>query len=310
MINQAVPTPSLTNHGHNATGGITRGHSNHTMFPRWLYKPIPLKGKKQSIEHYLREGSLHTVCEEAHCPNRCECFANGTATFLIMGNTCTRNCLFCSIKHGAPLPLDPQEPERLCEAVTKMNLSYVVITMVTRDDLEDGGANHIAKTISFLKRNLYTLTVEVLVPDFGGSMRALATVLESRPDVFNHNIETVPSLYSYIRPEADYTRSLALLRRTSEFDASVRVKSGFMVGLGESEREVITLMQDLRNAHVSIVTIGQYLQPGKSQVPVKEFIPPEQFERYRTIGENLGFDQVAAGPFVRSSYHAEEIFYH
>ncbi len=282
------------------------GKRNSSRLPRWLYRKVPLKGKKETVIHCLHEGALHTVCEEAKCPNRCECFACGTATFLIMGTICTRNCAFCSIAHGTPQPLDPEEPERLCEAVEKMGLSYVVITTVTRDDLEDGGAGHIAKTITLLKRN-DTIRVEILASDFGGNMRALATVLESRPDVFNHNIETVPLRYPSVRPEADYARSLALLRRAAHYSPEIPVKSGVMVGLGETEKEIISLMEELHDAGVSILTIGQYLQPGRNQVPVKEFIHPEQFQRYRNIAEEIGFLKVVSGPFVRSSYKAAEL---
>lgn len=297
----------LAHHPHT---GSSPGHVIRRSFPPWLHRPVPQRGAMHTVEHCLREHTLHTVCEEARCPNRCECFAKGTATFLIMGTTCTRNCLFCSINHGTPQPLDPQEPQRVYEAVQIMNLSYVVITSVTRDDLQDGGAQHFAQTISLLKRNLPQVKVEVLVPDFSGSTDALATVLKSKPDVFNHNIETVASVYPHIRPEADYTRSLSLLRSAAACDSTVRIKSGFMVGLGETREEVIALLHDLHEARVSIVTIGQYLQPGTQQALVKEFISPEQFERYRCVGKEIGFAQVVAGPFVRSSYQAAEVFSH
>ncbi len=292
----------------NFTESPTRLIRKKSVFPKWLRKPILLNGKRREVEKYLRQGNLHTVCEEAKCPNRNECFASGTATFLIMGDLCTRNCLFCNIKHGTPLPLDPDEPDRLLDAVKKMGLSYVVITTVTRDDLEDGGADHIAKTISILKRNINGIKVEVLVPDFNGNMTSVLTVLSSMPDVVNHNIETVPSIFPQIRPEADYTVSLQLLRYAAENSNGACIKSGFMVGLGETENEVISLMEDLRKSHVSILTVGQYLQPTNNQVEVKEVITPIQFDRYKKIGSELGFSRVFSGPFVRSSYRAAEVF--
>lgn len=279
-----------------------------STFPKWLRKPIVAYGKRREVEKYLKQGNLHTVCEESKCPNRSECFASGTATFLIMGNICTRNCLFCNIKHGKPLPLEPDEPNRLLDAVKKMGLSYVVITTVTRDDLEDGGADHIAKTISVLKRNINGINVEVLIPDFNGNMKSVVTVLSNQPDVFSHNIETVPSIFPKIRRVADYAVSIQILRDAAENSNDIFIKSGFMVGLGETENEAISLMEDLRKSHVSILTIGQYLQPTKNQVEVKEFITPAQFERYKKIGNELGFSQVFSGPFVRSSYRAAEVF--
>lgn len=310
MINKSVGTPLTAKKAQNSSMGSIRSIRKKTNFPKWLHKPIPLTGQKHTVEKYLRDDSLHTVCEEAQCPNRNECFASGVATFLIMGDTCTRNCSFCNIKHGNPLPLDAQEPERLSHAVKNLGLSYVVITSATRDDLEDGGAEHISKTITLLKRTIYGINVEVLVPDFGGNMTACERVIASNPDVFSHNIETVPSLFSQIRPEAKYTLSLQILRTAAEIGHDITIKSGFMVGLGETEKEVILLMQDLRESRVSILTIGQYLQPSKKQVPVKEFITPDQFDRYHMIALELGFSQAHAGPFVRSSYNAAEIYNH
>ncbi len=276
--------------------------------PKWLRKTIPPRGKKKVLEDWLLQHKLHTVCEEAKCPNRCECFAQGTATFLIMGAVCTRNCLFCNISNGTPAPLDTKEPEQLCTVIKKMDLSYVVITTVTRDDLEDGGAEHIIKTITFLKRNIQGIIIEVLVPDFGGNMSACAAVAAGGPDVFSHNIETVPSLFSKIRPGAEYKRSLQILHTVAGNAREVIVKSGFIVGLGETESEVLALMKDLRESGVSILTIGQYLQPSQNQIPVQEFISPKKFEKYRLQGLNLGFKQIEAGPFVRSSYGAKNTY--
>ncbi len=279
-----------------------------SRFPKWLRKTIPTRGKKNVLEDWLKQHKLHTVCEEAKCPNRCECFAQGTATFLIMGAVCTRNCLFCNISHGTPAQLDTKEPEQLCAVIKKMGLSYVVITTVTRDDLEDGGAEHIIKTITFLKRNIEGIIIEVLVPDFGGNMKACAAVATGGLDVFSHNIETVPSLFSKIRPGAEYARSLQILRTAAKSARAGIVKSGFMVGLGETEPEVLSLMKDLRESGVSVLTIGQYLQPSQNQIPVQEFITPQKFEHYRLQGLTLGFKQIEAGPFVRSSYGAKNTY--
>lgn len=308
MIDQLLNKTQST--GYDKAVSMSSGYQvrRKTDFPRWLRKPIPPVGKRSVIEKYLRQGYLHTVCEEAKCPNRNECFASGTATFLIMGDLCTRNCLFCSIKYGTPFPLDSDEPERICKAAKKMGLSYVVLTSVTRDDLEDGGAGHIAETVSMLKKS--GIKVEALVPDFCGSTTALATVLASGPDVFNHNIETVPAIFSHIRPDADYTLSLQVLRWAAENSHDIPIKSGFMVGLGEIEEEVISLMDDLRKSKVTALTIGQYLQPSENQVRVKEFIPPDQFDHYSAIAKELGFSHVCSAPFVRSSYKAVELFNH
>lgn len=276
-------------------------------FPKWLRKPIPLIGKKNKVERYIKNNSLNTVCEEAKCPNRNECYGNGTATFLLMGDTCTRNCLFCNVSNGIPFPLDKNEPESICKTVKLMGLSYVVLTSVTRDDLDDGGAKHIADTVKKLKKAIPKIKVEVLVPDFHGNRKAINYVLESKPDVFNHNIETVHSIFTRIRPDASYTLSLKILKDVANSDYQILTKSGFMVGLGETEDEVVALMEDLKNANVNIITIGQYLQPSSKQVKVKEFITHNQFNKYRLIGKKIGFDKIISGPFVRSSYKAEKI---
>jgi lipoic acid synthetase len=273
--------------------------------PAWLRRPIPTAGRKGDVEQTIAGEALHTVCAEAKCPNRGECYGAGTATFLIMGDTCTRSCAFCAINHGSPQPLDTDEPERICRTVARLGLRYVVITSVTRDDCPDGGAGHFARTIALLKQRVADVRVEVLIPDFGGSEQALQAVLDSRPDVLNHNLETIPRLYSRIRPQAQYERSLELLARASR---STLTKSGIMVGLGETEDEVLSVMKDLRAAGCSLMTIGQYLQPTSGQVAVVEYVTPQQFDRYTRLGHELGFRQVVAGPFVRSSYRAAEIF--
>lgn len=273
-----------------------------------MKKPVPRAGKKKIVESYLREKNCNTVCEAAKCPNRTQCFGNGTATFLILGNTCTRNCLFCSIDHGIPQLPDSQEPHNVTESARQMNLSYVVVTSVTRDDLADGGAQHFSKTVTTLKNTLNGIKVEILVPDFHGNDKAVATVVESGPDVFNHNIETVPRLFTQIRPQGDYQRSLHILHYVKSMKNQLPVKSGLMVGLGETENEVIDVMKDLYASGVSILTIGQYLQPTNQQVPVHMFVHPQQFDRYENAAYDIGFTQVVAGPYVRSSYNAAEFF--
>ncbi|HET6455273.1 MAG TPA: lipoyl synthase [Armatimonadota bacterium] len=256
---------------------------------------------------FLGSMGLHTVCQSASCPNIGECFSKGTATFMILGNVCTRTCGFCGVRHGDPLPLDAEEPRHVAEAAARMALKYVVVTSVTRDDLADGGAAHFAETIRQIKGMIPGVRVEVLIPDFGGDPDALRTVLEARPCVLNHNVETVPRLYPIVRPAADYQRSLALLETAKAIEPSVYTKSGLMVGLGETKEEVIALLRDLRSRDCDLVTIGQYLRPSKSNLSVAEYIRPTQFEEYRAIGESLGFRFTASGPFVRSSYHAEEL---
>jgi lipoic acid synthetase len=273
-----------------------------------MKRPIPPAGKKHQVEGLLATGCLHTVCEEARCPNRGECYSRGTATFLIMGDVCTRNCRFCGVTSGAPGAVDPDEPRRVCDAVREMKLRYVVITSVTRDDLPDGGAGHFAAVVSLLKEEIPSVRVEILVPDFQGREESLRLVVNSSPDVFNHNIETVPRLYDRIRPAADYRRSLDVLASVHRMAPTLPVKSGLMVGLGEREDEVQEVMKDLRSSGCSIITIGQYLQPTRQQERVVEFVTPEQFERYTALGKELGFAQVFAGCFVRSSYRADELF--
>lgn len=273
--------------------------------PAWLKRPIAHSGKQEKVKGNIHCKGLHTVCTEAKCPNRSECYSKGVATFLIMGNICTRNCSFCNVAYGAPQKLDSQEPENIVNAVKQLNLKHVVITSVTRDDLVDGGASHYASIVHSLKKEVPQVTIELLIPDFKGDTKALDTVLESRPDVLNHNIETVPRLYSTIRPQADFKRSLAVIERAHR--SSLTTKSGLMLGLGEKFEEVVDTMKALLEHHCSILTIGQYLRPSLSQIEVAEYIEPQLFEQYSMIGKQLGFQDVFAGPFVRSSYRAEEV---
>lgn len=276
--------------------------------PPWLKKRLPLDGPFRELEHDLRVNRLHTVCQEALCPNRGECFSRGVATFLIMGNVCTRDCRFCAVRTGRPLPLDPDEPERVAEEVRQLGLRFAVITSVTRDDLPDGGAMHFVEVIRAIRRACEGVGIEVLIPDFMGDPASLALVASEAPEVVNHNIETVPRLYSAVRPQADYLRSLRLLERIKETNTCVATKSGLMVGLGETREEVIRVMDDLRRHHCDLLTIGQYLSPSKGHFPVMEFIHPDAFDDYARIALSMGFKAVASGPFVRSSYEAEALY--
>jgi lipoic acid synthetase len=283
-------------------------HPNNPRKPPWLKRRLPTDSSFQEVRGLIEKGRLHTVCQEAKCPNIWECYAHQTATFLIMGSRCTRNCRFCSVAPGPPEPLDPLEPTRVAEAAARMGLKYAVVTSVTRDDLPDGGAAHFAATIRELRRLIPGTRVEVLIPDFQGDRAALLAVLEARPDVLNHNIESVPRLYPQVRPQADYLRSLALLKRAREFDSGIATKSGLMLGLGEEAQEVRCTLQDLRAADCRILTLGQYLQPSPEHLPVIRYVTPEEFEDWRTSALQMGFAEVASGPFVRSSYHAKESF--
>jgi len=282
---------------------------NESHRPHWLKKRFSTDADYSKIISLIKNQHLHTVCQEAKCPNQWECFSNHTATFMIMGDRCTRNCRFCGVEHG-PLGLpDPGEPERLAEAAYQMNLQYIVVTSVTRDDLPFGGAGFFAETIRAIRRKIPNSHVEVLIPDFQGNPQALEIVVRANPDVLNHNIETVPRLYPYSRPEADYHQSIELLVNAKLFDATIPTKSGLMLGLGETDEEVKNVMGDLLDGGCSILTLGQYLQPTKSHLPVKRYIRPEEYERWRKIALEMGFAEVAAGPFVRSSYHAKEVFH-
>jgi lipoic acid synthetase len=276
--------------------------------PPWLKKRIPAFKDLQKVKSILDGAELHTVCEEARCPNLGECFSEGASTFLILGKTCTRNCGFCAVEHGMPAAPDEAEPKKVALAVKKMGLQYVVITSVTRDDLIDGGASLFAKTIQAVRALNREIKVEVLIPDFQGNPSSLNTVLKKYPDVLNHNIETISRLYPEVRPQADYKRSLNLLRKSKELCPQISTKSGFMVGLGETEDEVLELLRDLREAGCDFLTIGQYLQPRKDRIPVVRYVPPDEFDKYKRIGEEMGFRAVASGPFVRSSFHAFEMF--
>jgi lipoic acid synthetase len=277
--------------------------------PDWLKRRLPTGDAFNQVRALIEAGQLHTVCQEAKCPNIWECYSHHTATFLIMGERCTRNCRFCSVAPGLPAPVDPQEPVRVAEAAAGMELSYVVVTSVTRDDLPDGGAGHFAATIRAIRRRIPGAEIEVLVPDFQGERSALETVLRARPDVLNHNIETVPRLYARVRPQADYRRSLELLCRAQEFDGTIPTKSGLMLGLGERPEEVRQALQDLRAAGCRILTLGQYLQPSPEHLPVENYILPEDFNGWRDTALAMGFYEVASAPFVRSSYHAKEAFH-
>ncbi|MBL6752929.1 MAG: lipoyl synthase [Proteobacteria bacterium] len=275
--------------------------------PDWIRVKIPASPRINHIKQKLREHKLASVCEEASCPNLGECFSNGTATFMIMGEICTRRCPFCDVAHGKPNALDPNEPTELASAIKEMGLSYVVITSVDRDDLKDSGAQHFANCISETRRFNPEIQVEVLVPDFRGRMQiALDILKETPPDVFNHNLETVPRLYRKARPGADYQWSLDLLKGYKALRPEVVTKSGLMLGLGETIDEVKDVMRDLFAHDVDMVTLGQYLQPSKDHLKVERFVHPDEFDALRQFGEELGFKHVASGPLVRSSYHADK----
>ncbi len=264
-----------------------------------------------NTKQILRGHGLSTVCEEARCPNIGMCFSKPTATFMILGSRCTRNCGFCSVESALPQPPAPpeaDEPERIASAAREMGLKYVVITSVTRDDLSDGGASHFAKTVRAVRELLPDAKIEVLTPDFKGNIAALRTVLNSMPDVFNHNVETVPRLYEIVRPQADYQRSLYVLRNAREIAPHVTTKSGLMAGLGETFEEVVSVIRDLHNAGCDYLTIGQYLRPSKDNLPVVEYVLPETFDRYRDIALTIGLKGVASAPLARSSMNAEEMF--
>lgn len=277
--------------------------------PPWLRRRLPTGTEFEKINGMISKDRLHTVCQEAKCPNIWECFSQQTATFLIMGSRCTRNCRFCSVDAGPVAAPDMAEPARVADVVKRMGLKYVVVTSVTRDDLPDGGAVFFAQTITEIRRRVQDARVEVLIPDFQGSAAALRIVLRARPDVLNHNIETVPRLYPSVRPQADYARSLELIQRAYRFDPNLPTKSGLMLGLGETEVEVKKTLVDLRAVNCRMLTLGQYLQPSKNHLPVIRYVPPAEFEAWRDTALKLGFAEVASGPFVRSSYHAKELYH-
>ncbi len=276
--------------------------------PEWLKVRLHNTKELNYVKKTLRSLKLHTVCEEANCPNRVECYSNRTATFMILGNTCTRHCKFCNVTDGQPAHIDPEEPLRVSEAVESLGLEYAVITSVTRDDLEDGGAAHFSAVIHAINQRTPQVKVEVLIPDFKGDANALSRVIEARPEVINHNVETVPRLYSNIRPEADYDQSLNVIKSVKRIAPDIMTKSGIMLGLGENEEEVKSVITDLKNAGCDILTIGQYLPPSSEHAQLVEYITPQQFKAYETFAYELGFHGVASGPLVRSSYNAGHVY--
>ena len=276
--------------------------------PSWFKQKLADPKIMSTMQGLLNGLSLHTICQNARCPNIGKCFSEGTATFLILGDVCTRRCPFCAVKKGTPSQVDEEEPQHLLEAVERLGLNYIVITSVTRDDLADGGASQFARTIRLLHENREGAIVEVLIPDFRGSVDALKTVVEVSPEVINHNVETVPRLYPAVRPGADYNRSMELLYMVKNLHPEIVTKSGLMLGLGETRTEVIEVMSDLREANCDLLTIGQYLQPSLKHHPVVRFVPPEEFTEYEDIGKDMGFAQVASAPLVRSSFKAAELY--
>ena len=301
--------PPNPNKGESKTARIpvkVQPRANPLRKPAWIRASAPNRPEVLRIKDLLREHQLHSVCEEAACPNIGECFAHGTATFMIMGKLCTRRCPFCDVAHGRPDPLDPEEPENLARAIGNMGLKFVVITSVDRDDLRDGGAAHFASCIAAVRKHSPHTTVEVLVPDFRGRLDTALAILSTTPaDVFNHNLETIPRLYRQARPGADYAHSLKLLKEFKALNPEVPTKSGIMLGLGESNEEVEAVMRDLRDHDVNLLTIGQYLQPGQHHLPVERYVTPDEFAAFEQLGYDMGFDNVASGPMVRSSYHAD-----
>jgi len=280
---------------------------NPTKKPDWIRIRIPASPHVANLKKILRDNKLVTVCEEASCPNLPECFTHGTATFMIMGDKCTRRCSFCDVAHGRPDPLDPNEPENLAKTIAQMGLKYVVITSVDRDDLRDGGASHFSACLKAIREKNPTIKIETLVPDYRGRMEiALTATGQELPDVFNHNIETVPRLYKQARPGSDYSYSLKLLKEFKRLFPQIPTKSGLMLGLGETDEELIQTLKDLRAHDVDMLTLGQYLQPSKFHMPVSRYVTPEAFRDFAKLAEELGFKNVASGPLVRSSYHADK----
>lgn len=275
--------------------------------PEWIRMKVPDSARFQEIKQILRDNKLHTVCEEATCPNIGECFSGGTATFMILGDLCTRRCPFCDVAHGKPLPPDAQEPENLARTIAAMRLKYVVITSVDRDDLRDGGAGHFADCIRAVRAASPSIRIEILVPDFRGRLQpALQALSATLPDVMNHNLETVPRLYKATRPGADYAHSLKLLQEFKIAHPGVPTKSGLMLGLGETDEEILEVMHDLRMHGVEMLTLGQYLQPSMHHLPVQRFVPPDRFAWFEVRAKGMGFTAAACGPMVRSSYHADQ----
>jgi len=274
--------------------------------PDWIRVKAPTTAAVANLKKVLRENRLHTVCEEASCPNLTECFGKGTATFMIMGDICTRRCSFCDVAHGRPKALDTDEPDNLARTIAAMSLRYVVITSVDRDDLRDGGAGHFVDCIRAIRRETPSTRIEVLVPDFRGRLdRALQVMAEAPPDVFNHNVETVPRLYKAARPGSSYEHSMALIKNFKAAHPQIPTKSGLMVGIGETHEEILGVMRDLREHDCDMITIGQYLQPSRHHLSVERFVHPDEFRTYEVEGYEMGFEHVASGPLVRSSYHAD-----
>ncbi len=274
--------------------------------PYWFKIKLGNPGAVLAIKKLLNDLNLHTICQSALCPNLTECFSQNSATFLILGNICPRHCGFCAVKKGQPAPVDESEPEHILEAVKSLTLDYVILTSVTRDDLADGGATHFARIVKLLRER--SVMVEVLIPDVQGALSALGAVVKASPEVVSHNLETIPRLYPEVRPEADYARSLAVLRGVKRLNPKIVTKSGLMLGLGETRDEVIRVMQDLRKAQCDLFTIGQYLRPSLKHHPVVRFVPPEEFDTYRRLALEMGFAGVAAAPRVRSSFKAKELY--
>jgi lipoic acid synthetase len=305
----SAPLPAGAEKGQAKTARIPVKIEPTTEFlrkPEWIRIKAPVTPEVIRLKKALRQQSLHTVCEEANCPNLGECFSKGTATFMILGNVCTRRCPFCDVAHGRPDPVDKNEPQNLARIIASMKLRYVVITSVDRDDLRDGGSGHYVDCIAAIREKSPETRIEVLVPDFRGRMAiALEILSKSPPDVMNHNLETVPRLYRQVRPGADYNWSLKLLKEFSLAHPSVPTKSGLMLGVGETFDEVIEVMRDLREHGCDMLTIGQYLQPSRHHLPVSRYVDPAEFEQYRELGDEMGFSNVASGPLVRSSYHAD-----
>lgn len=275
--------------------------------PDWIRVKMPISPEVTRIKNLLRKHKLSSVCEEAQCPNLGECFSGGTATFMIMGDICTRRCPFCDVAHGRPNPLNDKEPKELAEAIAAMALKYVVVTSVDRDDLRDGGAGHFAQCITEMRSRSPELSIEILVPDFRGRMDVALDILAATPpDVFNHNLESVPSLYKKIRPGSDYQWSLDLLKKYKQRCPNILTKSGLMLGLGEDKKELVQVMTDMREHDIDMITLGQYLQPSRHHLPVDRFVHPDEFDELGDIAKSLGFTSVASGPLVRSSYHADK----
>lgn len=275
--------------------------------PEWVRRSVLNTEENREVRQILKSQGLNTICESGRCPNKGECWAKGTATFMLMGSVCTRTCRFCAVNKGRPEPLDPTEPDRIVEAAKQMGLRHIVLTSVNRDELPDQGSSHFAATISRLYEQIPGIAVEVLTPDFQGNRQCIETVLAAKPTVYNHNVETVPRLYKQVRPGSIYKRSLEVLRLSKEIDSSIHTKSGLMLGLGETQEEVVAVMKDLREVNCDFLTLGQYLRPTRNNLPVQRYITPEEFDELGQIGWQLGFKMVHSGPLVRSSYHAGEL---